>query len=132
MQFIVTQPADELYTNVAEHFIAAKPQKKQPVMEKRKQRDERKEAGRRQKRRYKRNVKERASSNIQRSRLRTGYTSTTHDPKMEGVGNLLCPFCNTHLSVDHILWEFKETEDQSTNMDMKKEQRINGKTGKQE
>jgi hypothetical protein len=61
------------------------------------------------------------------SRLRTGYTGVIHSPKMEGVSNLLCPFCNTHLSVDHILWEFKETEDQRTNMDMKKEQWNNGK-----
>jgi hypothetical protein len=44
------------------------------------------------------------------SRLRTGYTRVTHVVKMEGIGNLLCPFCNTDLSVDHILWECKETE----------------------
>jgi hypothetical protein len=54
------------------------------------------------------------------SRLRTGYTRATHGPKMEGVSNPLFLFCNTHLSVDHILWEWKETEDQKTNMDMKK------------
>jgi hypothetical protein len=46
---------------------------------------------------------------------------------MEGVSNPLCPFCNTYLSVDHILWKFKETEDQRMNMDMRKEQWINGK-----
>jgi hypothetical protein len=39
------------------------------------------------------------------SRLRTEYTRATHGPKMKGVGSLLCPFCNTDLSVDHILWE---------------------------
>jgi hypothetical protein len=59
------------------------------------------------------------------SRLRTGYTRATHDPK---IGNPLCPFCNTHLSVYHILWECNETEDQRTNMDMKKVQWINGKS----
>jgi hypothetical protein len=32
------------------------------------------------------------------SRLETGYTWATHGPKMEGVGNPLCPFCNTDLS----------------------------------
>jgi hypothetical protein len=48
---------------------------------------------------------------------------------MEGVSNPLCPFCNTYLSVDHILGECKETEDQRTNMDMRKEQWINGKQG---
>jgi hypothetical protein len=39
------------------------------------------------------------------SRLRTGYTRATSGPKMEGVSNPLCPYCNIHLSVDHILWE---------------------------
>jgi hypothetical protein len=42
------------------------------------------------------------------SRLRTGYTRTTHGLKMERVDNPLCPFCNTDLSVYHILWECKE------------------------
>jgi hypothetical protein len=37
------------------------------------------------------------------SRLRTGYTRATHVPKMGGIGNPLCPFCNTDLSVAHIL-----------------------------
>jgi hypothetical protein len=31
----------------------------------------------------------------------------THGPKMEEVGNLLCPFCKTDLSVDHILREMQ-------------------------
>jgi hypothetical protein len=61
------------------------------------------------------------------SRFRTGYTKATHSPKMKGVSNQLCPICNTYLSVDHILWECKETEDQRTNMDMTKKQWINGK-----
>jgi hypothetical protein len=33
------------------------------------------------------------------------------------------------ISVDHILWECKETEDQRMNMDMRKKQWINGKKG---
>jgi hypothetical protein len=41
------------------------------------------------------------------SRLRTGYKRYTHGPKIEGVSNPLCPFCNTHLFVDHTLWECK-------------------------
>jgi hypothetical protein len=52
---------------------------------------------------------------------------TTHGSKMERIGNPLCPFCNTDLSVDHILWECKETEDQRTSIDMNKEHWINGK-----
>jgi hypothetical protein len=55
------------------------------------------------------------------SRLRTGYTRATHGPKMEGVSNSLCPFYSTYLSVDHILWECKETEDQRMNMDLRNE-----------
>jgi hypothetical protein len=92
-------------------------------MEKRKQQGERKETGRRQKGGYKR------KEQMAISRLRTGYTRATHGPKMEGMDNPLCPFCNTDLSVDDILWDCKETEDQRTRMDMNKEQWINGKKG---
>jgi hypothetical protein len=48
---------------------------------------------------------------------------------MEEVGNPLCSFCNTDLSVDHILWECKDTEDQRMSMDMNKVQWINSKKG---
>jgi hypothetical protein len=89
-------------------------------MEKRKQRDERKETGRRQEEGYER------KEQVAISRLRTGYTRATHGPKMEGVSNPLCPSCNIYLSVDNILWECKETEDQRMNTDMRKEQWING------
>jgi hypothetical protein len=41
---------------------------------------------------------------------------------MEGVSNPISPFCNTYLSVNHILWKCKEIEDQRTNMDMRKDQ----------
>jgi hypothetical protein len=63
------------------------------------------------------------------SRLRTGYARATHGLKMEEIGNPLCPFCNTNLSVDHILWKCKETENQRPNMDMNKEQWINENNG---
>jgi hypothetical protein len=63
------------------------------------------------------------------SRLKTGYTRLTHGRKMEGVSNPHNPIRNTYLSVDHILWECNETEDQRMNMDMRKEQWINGKKG---
>jgi hypothetical protein len=53
------------------------------------------------------------------SRLRTGYTRATPGPKLEGVSNPLCPFCNTYLSVDHIQWECKDTEDQRTKVELK-------------
>jgi hypothetical protein len=96
--------------------------KKKREIEKQKQRDERKEAGRRQKRGCKRNAKEGASGNIQ---------TQNRVYEMEGVDNPLCTFCNTDLSVDHIQWECKETEDQRTNMDMNKEHWINENKGMQ-
>jgi hypothetical protein len=46
--------------------------------------------------RYKRNAKKRASGNIQtQNRVYEGHPR--HGPKMVGVGNPLCPFCNTYL-----------------------------------
>jgi hypothetical protein len=56
------------------------------------------------------------------SRLRPRYTRATPGPKIEGVGNPLFSFCNTYLSINHILWECKKTEDQRTNMDKTTEQ----------
>jgi hypothetical protein len=89
------------------------------MMDKRKQRDERKEERKGMPRK----------EQVAISRLRNRYTRDTHGPKMAGVDNPLCPFCNTDLSIDHILWECKETEDQKTNMDMNKQQWINVKKG---
>jgi hypothetical protein len=66
---------------------------------------------------------------VEISRLNPGYTRATYGSKMEGVSILLCPFCKIYLSVDKILWKCKETEDQRMNMDMRKEQWINGKKG---
>jgi hypothetical protein len=67
------------------------------------------------------------SGNIQtQNRVYAGHSR----PKIEWVSSSLCPFCNTYLSVDHILWECKETADQRRiNMDIRKEQWINGKKG---
>jgi hypothetical protein len=71
-------------------------------------------------RRIQRNAKKRANGNIQtQNRVYKGHTRP-----QDRRG----PFCNTYLSVDHILWECKETE-QRMNMDMRKEQWINGKKG---
>jgi hypothetical protein len=71
---------------------------------------------------YKTNARERANGNIQfQNRVYKGHPR----PQDERGWH----FCNTDLSVDHILWECKETEDQRTNMGMNKEQWINGKKG---
>jgi hypothetical protein len=37
------------------------------------------------------------------SRLRTGYTRATHGPRMNGITNPQCPFCNPGTTVDHVL-----------------------------
>jgi hypothetical protein len=82
--------------------------KKRAKMEKR---DERKETGRQQKRGYKQYAKERASG-----RLRTEYMRANHGSKMEEVSNSLRPF----YFLQHPSIYRPHTEDQRTNMDMKK------------
>jgi hypothetical protein len=90
-------------------------------MEKRKQRDERKEAERRQKGGYEKNAKQRASGNIH-----------TQNRVYDGSGQqYTMPLCNSFLSVDHILWECRGTEDQRMNIDMRKELWINGNKSKE-
>jgi hypothetical protein len=116
---------DSLSTTMAAENRRRGFQKERPKKEKRKQRYERKEAGRRQKEGYERNAARKEQVAI--SRLRTRYTRASHGPKMEGVSNSLCPFCNTYLTVNQILWKCKEIEFQGTNMDMRKEQWINRK-----
>jgi hypothetical protein len=44
------------------------------------------------------------------SSLRTGYTRATHGPGMNGITDPQCPFCDTGLTVDHVLWDCTETE----------------------
>jgi hypothetical protein len=88
-------------------------------MEKRKLRNKRKEAGRQQKRGYKR-----AKCNIQTQ----SWVYESHPRPQDGRGQQSTMLLlQSYLSVDHILWKFKETEDQRMNMDMRKEQWINGK-----
>jgi hypothetical protein len=71
--------------------------------------------------------KEDTKGQVAISRLRTGYTGVTHDPKMEGISNPLCPFYNTYLSVYVVdVWECGIAKKLRI-MDMRKEQWINGK-----
>jgi predicted nucleic acid-binding protein len=44
------------------------------------------------------------------TRIRTGYTRATHSNIIKKLDNTDCPFCNTKLTVEHILWTHKETE----------------------
>jgi hypothetical protein len=37
------------------------------------------------------------------SRMKTGYTRATHGPRMNGMTDPQCPFCDTGLTVDHVL-----------------------------
>jgi hypothetical protein len=59
-------------------------QKERPKMDKRKQRDERKEIARRRKQET---IGMPRKEQVAISRLRTGFTRATHGPKMEGVVN---------------------------------------------
>jgi hypothetical protein len=45
------------------------------------------------------------------SRLRTGYTRATHSQIINHEPPPECPYCNTKLTTDHILWTCKETEE---------------------
>jgi hypothetical protein len=47
---------------------------------------------------------------VDTTRIRPRYTIATHSYIMEKRGNTACPFCNTKLTVEHILWTCKETE----------------------
>jgi hypothetical protein len=47
------------------------------------------------------------------SRLRTGYTMATHGYILNKQDKYECLFCNVRLTVDHILWDCKETEAES-------------------
>jgi hypothetical protein len=44
------------------------------------------------------------------STLITGYTRATHGPRMNGITDPQCPFCKTGLTVDHVLWDYTDTE----------------------
>jgi hypothetical protein len=52
------------------------------------------------------------------SRLRTGYTEATHGPRMNGITDQQCPFCDTGPSFDHVLWDCTETEQTKREMMM--------------
>jgi hypothetical protein len=43
------------------------------------------------------------------SRLRKGYTRTTHRHVIEKTPSPECPFCEVSLTPEHILWECTET-----------------------
>jgi hypothetical protein len=51
-------------------------------------------------------------------RLRTGYTRATHGPRMNGITDPQCPFCDTELTVAHVLWDCTETEQTKREMMM--------------
>jgi hypothetical protein len=63
------------------------------------------------------------------SRLRTGYTRATHGPRMIGINNPQCPFCDTTLTVDHVLWDCKETEEIKRELQMTPEVWKEGEEG---
>jgi hypothetical protein len=54
------------------------------------------------------------------TRLRTGYSMATHRNKMEQNPNPDCPFCSAKLTLEHILWQCKETEEERRKSNMTK------------
>jgi hypothetical protein len=54
------------------------------------------------------------------TRLRTGYSRVTHRNKMEGNLDPDWPFCSTKFTLEHILWQFKETEEERRKSNMAK------------
>jgi hypothetical protein len=59
---------------------------------------------------WNRHEKMKRRDQVVNSRSQTGYTMVTHGYIINKQDNNKCPFCNVRLSVDHILWECKETE----------------------
>jgi hypothetical protein len=55
------------------------------------------------------------------ARLRTGYSKTTHRNKIEGTPVLECPFFSAKFTLEHILWQCKETEEERRKSNMTKE-----------
>jgi hypothetical protein len=55
------------------------------------------------------------------SRLRTGYSRATHRYKIEGTPDPGCSFCSTKLTLEHILWQCKETEEERQKNNITKE-----------
>jgi hypothetical protein len=55
------------------------------------------------------------------NRLRTGYSSTTDRDKMVGNPVPDCPFCIAKLTLEHILWQCKETEEEKRKNNKTKE-----------
>jgi hypothetical protein len=53
--------------------------------------------------------------------LRIGYSRATHRNKMEGASDPDCPFCTPKLTLEHILWQSKETEEDKRKKNMTKE-----------
>jgi hypothetical protein len=47
--------------------------------------------------------------------LRTGYSRATHRIKMEGTPGPNCLFCSAKLTLEHILWQCKDTEEERRN-----------------
>jgi hypothetical protein len=57
------------------------------------------------------------------TRLRTGYSRATHRNKMEGTPDPDCPFCSAKITLEHILWQCKETEEEKRKKYRRKEKR---------
>jgi hypothetical protein len=58
------------------------------------------------------------------TRLRTGYSRAIHGYIINRLENMGCLFCNAKLTVDHILWDCKETKRDRQRMEIQKEKTV--------
>jgi hypothetical protein len=63
------------------------------------------------------------------NKLPTGYTRATHASVMNKDLITECPFCAVKITVDHILWDCKETEIKRLQINITKEILKGGKKG---
>jgi hypothetical protein len=63
------------------------------------------------------------------TRLRTGYSRATHYNKMEGTLDPNFPFCSAKRTLEQILWQRKETEEERCKSSMTKQACEKGEEG---
>jgi hypothetical protein len=57
------------------------------------------------------------------TRLRTGYSRATHRNKIEGTLDTDCPFCSAKVTLEHMLWQCKDTEEERRKSNLTKDGR---------
>jgi hypothetical protein len=60
-------------------------------------------------------------NDTEKLKRRDGYSRATHRNKMKKTPNPECPFCSAKLTLEHIIWHYKETEEERRKSNMTKE-----------